>query len=445
MESIMKGFFKQILITTLLVFLLASCGGGGSGKSSANSANISGCKSSSDMELLQCIQRSDFVSATGEATSQSQKIARCTILGSDDYLCELNELNFLAAESTTPTKEQIMSRLIVSDSWMAENFSTYLDAIAAHDSKLRDDLFDLFTSVTAIVIHDEIRHAFFWSETGAIYLDPRYLWLTQEQKNSIPAKQDYRSDFGNLLNFSDISQYTKDGQYAFGSATNRTEVEAMYLLSALLFHELAHARDAFSVSNILLGKSDDVPRFVESDYGNASEALFISYPLQNSIMLDLGEVLYQGVDATHSLISLTAGEVGLAFESDGANDSYNYSYTALDNNGTVRAMPEDTAMLFEETMMNLHFGINRELAFVTELVDNPQFCQDFVFAWTTINRFADNNVIHRAKLVVDALLPNHTHSDYAPDAHGYQPFSQCSNAARGVSRNNTIPPALFWH
>jgi hypothetical protein len=359
-----------------------------------------GCNNSSDYLEFECINRNDFKSADGTSTPESQNIANCTILASTDPFCDLNTLSFIAAESTAPTKEQIMSRVIVSHTWMAENFSDMLDAMPAD---MKTDMYNLFASVTAIVIHDEIRPAFFWGGTGAIYLDPYYLWTTQAQYNTISNDPDFRSDFGAKLGYMSFSRYTNNGVYAFGSGNTRTETQTLHALSALLFHELAHARDAFPVSGIVAAAGNLTPGNIAETLAPASvsENLQANFPLQDDTLFDLANVLYRGFDPYAFLISLTATEVGSLFEADAANDDYAYS-----------SIYEDTAMLFEEVMMKIHFDIDREIAFVTPLNDNLGSCADFSFDWTYINRFADVTVIPRVTYVVDGLLPGHGHTSW---------------------------------
>lgn len=405
-----KNTFMKKLSATAALILLASQLGGCFGE---DDDDFIGCSSSSDYQEFECINRKDFKNAEGVSTTESQTIANCTILASTDPACNLNTLPFIAADSTTPTKEQIMSRLIVSHSWMAENFSDMLDLMPA-------DMYNLFASVTAIVIHDEIRPAFFWGETGAIYIDPYYLWTTLAQYRTISVDPDYRSDFGSELSFMGLNRYTLNGVYAFGSDNTRTQAQTLHSLSAVLFHELAHARDAFPVSGIVAPAGHLTPGNVADTLAptSVSETLDVNFPLQDATLFDLADVLYRGLDPDAFLIALTATQVGSLFEADVANDDYAYS-----------SIYEDTAMLFEEVMMKIHYDIDREMVYATPLNTDLSSCSDFSFDWTHINRFADTDVRPRVKYVVDGLLPGHSHTAFlnSPTADGV--FSWCEPVA----------------
>ncbi len=417
----------------VLTLLLCGCFGG-------DDNEYTGCINSSDYQDFECINLKDFKNADGESTTESQTIANCTILSSTDSPCDLNTLPFIAAESTTPSKAQIMSRLIVSHAWMAENFSAMLD-------NMPPDMYNLFASVTAIVIHDEIRPAFFWSDTGAIYIDPYYLWTTEAQYNTISLDPDYRSDFGDELNFISLTRYTKNGAYAFATGNDRSETQTLYALSAVLFHELAHARDAFPVSVIVAPLGSSTPANIETAHHNQriSVTLEQDLPLQDATMFDLADVMYQGSNPSAYLISLSASDVGAFLEADVANDDYAYS-----------SIYEDTAMLFEEVMMKIHYDIDREMVYATPLNDDQSSCDDFSFDWTYINRYADVGVIPRVTYVVDGLLPGHTHTVFLnnPVADGvfswcepvtpyaftphFSPLASGATISSGINRNH-------WH
>lgn len=408
---------------------LIDSGNGSGGKTAITNSDIPGCVSSSDYDEFACIHINDFVSANGSATAMSRSIAQCTILFSNDNACPLGKLGFIAAKSTNPSKQQILDKLIVSHPWMADNFASFLDSMPA-------DMFNLFASVTAIVIHADIRPAFFWRDTGAIYIDPYYLWLTAEEFTTISEEEDYRSNFGAQLNFISLNRYVKNGSYAFtNSDGSRNSTQAAYALSAVLFHELAHARDFFPTANILAATESNIPTDIIVLNGNASNSLSTTYPLTNTTLFNLAQVQYKGKTPTNDLTVLTASNVGSLFASDGANDDYSYSTTN-----------EDTAMLFEEIMMKIYFDIDREIAFASELVDEPETCADLNFAWFDINRYADVNVIHRVQLVVDMLLPSHSHQAFLANPIADGTFNWCgATAARGFTQTDKALTFDFWH
>ena len=422
----MKSSYTFLLALFICV-LLSSCG-----KGSDSDGKETGCSSYSDIPEFKCIQHSDFIGVDGAVTALTEQIAECTILHSKDNLCPLGTLNFLANESSPPTRTQILSRLIASHPWMADNFKRLLESVP-------DDMLYLFGSVTAIIIHSELRPAFFWPATGAIYLDPDYLWLTQEQLKTISTDADYRSDYGNALSYIGLSRYAKNGSYAYGNADgSRTTLQTLYLLSDLLFHELAHAADYFPATNITTLNHSLTPDQVASALNSpiTSKALTATYGLTSQLMKNLARVLYWGDAATNDLTVLTATDVGDEFFSDGANDDYNYT-----------SIEEDTAMLFEESMMWIHYGIDREVVFATQLADEIQSCDDLSFDWTGINRIGDSLVRSRAELAVSSLLPNsaYSSSDFISNATftWCQPSPNPFHMAKS-SEQRTAPPVTDY-
>lgn len=389
-----------------------------------------GCINSSDYQEFECINRNDFRDADGNQTPLSQTIADCTVLASTEPACNIATLPFIASETTTPNPSQIMSRVIVSHAWMADNFALLLEDMPA-------DMLKLFSSVTAIVIHNEIRPAFFWPNTGAIYIDPYYLWTTLAQYNTISTDPDYRIDYGSELQFVGLARYTLDGEYAFATGNTRTREQTLHALSALLFHELAHARDSFPASAVIAPVASQSPGQLATSLEpeRVSTALQDTYPLQEDTLFDIADVLYRGVTPASFLLAIDALAMGMLLESEGANDDYAYS--------TSR---EDAAMLFEETMMQRHYGIDREIVYATPLNEQQDSCDDFTFDWSAINRFAEPAVLARATFVVNSLLPGHGHGPWLANPGADGVFTWCQPALR---RSPILEPESihfdFWH
>ncbi|CAA0083638.1 Uncharacterised protein [BD1-7 clade bacterium] len=379
----------QRTVSVAALILLAACSGDSdfSGNSYLSSGN------NPEPQLFDNVNRSDFRNADGTVSPLSQTLANCVIIETFEEVCPLSTLSFIGAPATLPTKQQIMDRLIVSHDWMADNFSQLLD-------RMPEDMYRLFGSTTAIVIHSHIRPAFFLPATGAIYLDPQYLWLTAAQRNTISNEQDYRAGFASQVGFANLATYTKNNDFAFGDSTAaiRGQSQTLYALSALLFHELAHAADQYPLT-LIAGRVDaDVRPFnlIKDDQDTSSD-LDRSLPLTSTTMRQIGQVLFQGEKASSTIAALTAAEVGSHFETDGASDTYAYS-----------TKYEDTAMLFEEFMMKIHYNVDRELAFADRPISQP--CQDYNVTYRISNRYQD--VIQRVEFVVDRLLPGHTHQSF---------------------------------
>lgn len=357
-------------------------------------------------EAQQGIFVEDFKNSTGEQTQASKTMAKCALLPGNMQPCDLNTVNFIGYNNPLPSKTDIMNKLIVSHQWMADRFSAALD-------NMPTDMYQLFGSATVILIHSDIRPAYFWSVTGAIYLDPQYLWQTDTEYNTISKEDDYRADFGNELNFISLSRYSKNGDAAWSYET-RTSTDVLYSLSALLFHELAHATDQFPLSEIQNASLSSSPYSLSDTITPSSTAIKATYPLTDSILKRIALVQFKGDTATQDLISLTAQNIADLFVVDGANDDYGYLEYEDGN------FYEDTAMIFEEVMMKVHYNIDREFSFADLLVDSPQYCSDLVLKDPIINRFLDASVNPRAQFIVNKLLPNNTHAGFfsSPPARG---------------------------
>ncbi|NRB37662.1 MAG: hypothetical protein HRU20_04235 [Pseudomonadales bacterium] len=374
----------------------------------------------------------DFIDVDGQSTTRSRTMAECAFY--QDTPCALNTLDFLGNSTATPSKEQIMQRLIVSHPWMAETFSAALD-------DMPEDMYHLFASTTTIVIHANIRPAFFWSDTGAIYLDPQYLWQTQSQLNTISKEEDYRAGFGSALNYMTLARYSLNGKRAW-SYESRSSTDVLYALSALLFHELAHARDFFSISSIQNADKKLSPLALSNISIASSENVDATYPLNSQTLHELANVQFRGVAATQNLIDLFAEDVAALFAPDGANDDYAY----LESLDTLHY--EDTAMLFEEVMMKRHYNIDREFAFANLLSSPIIDCGDLSIQWSVINRFMDDSVIPRAQFIVNALLPNNNHGEFFNNLPAKGRYTYCLPATNARSKGTSpekIQPGYDWH
>ncbi len=166
-------------------------------------------------------------------------------------------------------------------------------------------------------------------------------------------------------------------------------------MSALLFHELAHANDfmppAFVAQvNPQLTASDAIGNLQSSFI---STGLKLQSPLNSQMQYNLGRVMFYGATATDDQKRLGAEQVGLDFSIDGASDSYNYS-----------SQYEDVAMLFEEVMMKRHFNVDRELAFTDAPPATGATCANYVVRWGVRNRIGNPMVKSRAQLIVSKVL-----------------------------------------
>ena len=322
----------------------------------------------------------------------------CVILEDLQEHCSLDTLPLIGMETDSPTIDDIMSRVVISHQWMATRFEQAL-------AELPPDILLLLRATTAIVIDADIRPAFYTTETGAIYLDPAYLWLTSDELATINPQEDFRAGFDDPLKFRSLHRYVKNGSYVYPHGLleeNATKsVNDVVLLSGeLLYHELAHANDFLPPDTWdQLDRTDTVLEAIIANEANfVSGRLYTFDPLQSEILRSLGEVMYEGRDPNAQDLAITAEEVGEEFELDNANDHYAYA----------NARPysfEDSAMLFEETMMKYHFGIDRDIAFTAAPTD-PRYCDGYTIGWGVRNRVGDTDVKARAQLVASEILPS---------------------------------------
>jgi hypothetical protein len=304
----------------------------------------------------------------------------------------INVLPFISQDTNPDPIDTIMDRVLVSHDWMAANFEAYLRA------QTHNDFVELLQSVTAIVISYDIRPAFYAGYIGAIYLDPEYLWLTSAQRDTINETPDYRSNFGEELNYLSPYRYVKNNDYAgqyieIGNRTNRTMENMSSNLARLLYHELAHANDYYPQSihaNIQIQGPTLKEEYQRRYEANAmtSDQLNIRYPLASTEMYGLANVNYSGESANNTQKAYTPSDVAQFFANDLANDDYAYSSTR-----------EDAAMLFEEVMMSHRYGILRDIA----ITDKPEVATSstIVVEWGQRGRIGQPELYDRASYVCE--------------------------------------------
>ena len=314
--------------------------------------------------------------------------------------CSLNKLPLLREESGEVTKDKIASRLVVSHKWMGDRFLETIDL-------LDDDIKEMLGSVTAIVIDKDIHPAFYTTQTGAIYIDPRYLWLSPSEAKDITQKDDFRSSYGDALKFIPAWRYVKGNKPAmsYSNLSNpqqRTVSDIKLNLARLLYHELSHAND-FANKDVVNGVNRDIAIVdaLESGKSNrVSTKLYAKYPLTEPILKHLGKVLYMGENATEDDKKLDSEDVGSLFATDSASNMYNYANQY-----------EDMAMLFESAMMKYHYGIEMDIGFV-DSNNNARKCDDYIVGWGIRNPIAKSDVAKRVNFVLKHILPNNTNWDH---------------------------------
>lgn len=358
----------------------------------------------------------------------SEVMPACVSAQYISQICPYELLPLIGMDHPDPDIDDVMRRVIVSHDWMGLRFEQWLETMPK-------DMLLMFRGVNAIVIDSDIRPSYY-SATGAIYLDPARLWLTNAEKEVIGREPDYRSGFGSELLFNGSYEHTKNGDWAwrfyslFGTE-ERTIEDIRYPMASLLFHELAHANDYQSPAliNAVSRLSDPYYSSIDFDHLTAATALNNYEPLDNTVLKGLAGVSFRGNEATAAEKALTAAEVGPLFEFDGAADYYSYTSDA-----------EDVAMLFTEVMLKHHFNIDRYMYFY-DLNEDAEFCDDYMLQWGQKSRAGASHVAPRAGVVGDVILPEVNFSeDYiasmgpaVPLQTGMGICSSISQAAVGTS------------
>ncbi len=308
--------------------------------------------------------------------------------------CSLGQINLIGQDYPDPTVDNIMDRVITSHPWMAENFRKFLTEEDPHG-----DFKKLLRSVSAIVISYDIRPSYYWVATGAIHLDPQDLWLTPEQRDVIDVAPDYRSSFGQELQYVMPWRYVKDNDYASSYypreyRLSRSVSDLVPDLGSLLYHELAHANDTFPSSTLDSVTGTSIYNAFQQRRGNTiSDKLTDAHPKASTEMMALGQVNYHGKAPNDAQKAYTPDDIAGFFSGDNAPTQYAYSSEA-----------EDVATLFDAAMMSARYGIQRD-----EAVSSPRHATDsslsYVLSWGQRGRVTDPAVMPRSKFVFDLIFP----------------------------------------
>ncbi|PSV51469.1 hypothetical protein [Photobacterium sp. GB-1] len=312
--------------------------------------------------------------------------------------------------NTAVTLTDIEQRIFVSHPWMAEQF---LSALAL----LSSDVLPLFRSVSAIVIADDIRPSFYSANTATIYIDPRYLWRNEQEWLTIIAKPDFRDQFQVNVPFLAVRQSVdSEGNYApwvsneyAENNTMRTTDQLLPALFRLLVHELAHAVDAIPPASLT---SLDPHRTIYQNINAMTplnQTLYDRFPLQDGLLFDAANVLYDGVTPSYEVSTLTALQAGAHFEVEGASDLYGYSNRK-----------EDMAMLFQSYMMYEHFGLQDRFLFLSQNEGIALGCGRYTVEWGQTGRMFDPLVYERMVLAAGAILQRDLSVSSTPERKAMQ-------------------------
>ncbi len=341
--------------------------------------------------------------------------------------CQFNELPLIAQDTTTPSVDDIMDRVVVSHHWMGENFRSFLENNDPHN-----DFKNLLRATTAIVISYDVRPSYYWVVTGAIHLDANYFWLTPEERDTINQAPDYRASFGSDLDFAMPWRYVKNNNYtttyiAQNSRESRQPEDILYGLTSLMYHELAHANDFFPASSwSSLQNTDEIlvaAQKISNTIGYQSERLTSVLPLLGDEMLALAQVRYHGVSANGTQKSYQPSDITAFFSAESAPQFYNYS-----------SIREDYAMLFDGFMMKARYDISRDVA-VTNLPKNAT--ETYIVNWGQRGRIGEESIKPRVLYALKNILPEFANAESAVNA---LPQPIMMNSGSSWANNLAISP-----
>ena len=334
------------------------------------------------------------------ATALTDCIYSPKLSSSPNNLCTLAHLPLLgqAHPGQAPSVEQVMQRVLVSNDWMGQVFERFL-----REQDPNNDFRRMLAATTAVVIGSRVRPAFYWSATGAIYLDASYLWLSPEQRDTLSEAPDPRSAYGKSLSYSSPWRYVLNNAYAtkvypVKDRASRELAELRFELGRLLYHELAHAAD-FLPPRVHASLNSGLRVYEAVPAQTTSLSLLQRLAFYAQQMVGLGKVLFFGATATATQIAYTPDDIANFFSHDRVTDDYSYSLP--DGQSVPR---EDAAMLVEEAMMQLRYGVMRDVAITPRLQDGASSA-DLLLTWGQRGRVGETAIRPRVALVLADLLP----------------------------------------
>ena len=372
------------------ILLLVACGGGGGSSAPAPINNTSPpAPASAPVDVAPEITapqptlgEQTALIQTVVASPISEPLMSCLVRVSPGA-CTFEKVPLIGMETAAPTIDDVMSRVIVSHEWMGIRFREILERMPA-------EILLLMRGLTGVVISYDVRPSFYTSQTGAMYLDPDRMWLTEAERAVIDSDPDFRGEFAKKLDFIMLWRYVSGNTDI--RAFNRDIDSVSIRTASLLFHELAHANDFFPPES--LASIDRSLSVAVAARSRLSARLSNDLPLSSTVMRDLAQVSFNSNDvpASQQQAALTADDIAIEFPSDNANDYYNYS-----------SQFEDLAMAFEEAMMFHSYGISRDVAITN--APNSNQCGDFLVSWGQRNRIGDSAVQARSLLAASLILP----------------------------------------
>lgn len=314
-----------------------------------------------------------------------------------DTTCSFLKLPLLGQNGLAPSVPEVLERVLVSHQWMGQRFAEFLAL-----QEMNPDFMPLFRSVTAIVIADDLKSSFFDAATGALYLRPRILALTKEERSQIFEPLSTGSPWSSLSFFTRWRYVMGEepvlggGDIPYRSTKSFELADLQYEIARTLYHELAHAADFFPPA-VLKG----IPAW-QRPWGYASERVLANKlasaqlgserPIAKEPGYTLLNTLAQAIFRDNSkldtsLLSLSATEYAAEFDQAEGVDLYAF----------VDAQ-EDFALLYESAMMQLRYGAIREVAVFDRSAPETVI-------WGEAGRIGRDTIKARARQAMSAIRP----------------------------------------
>jgi len=391
--------FSVVSSVAMLSLVIGCDSGGGSGDSVGGTPRpVSSVSGSNDTDYgyngAELIEVEDNYAAR-QYGPYAAVLKECVLADAVADSCAVSKLPFLGDGNATPTIDQIMDRTIVSHNWMALRFEEVLRAAP-------DTLLHMFSSITVVQISSKVRPSYYTSITGAIHLDPNFLWTTVAEKLTIDAEPDYRAGFGNDLQFWFLTTYRDAAGerlipfFSLLDDSVRTVEDIIISTNSLLFHELTHAVDAMPLNKLSsIDQSLSASEAIRATRDDRPSILLRSLePLNSEALYKIAQVRFRGRDATQEQIATTPMDAGTNMSTDGAAVLYGYL-----------TQYEDLAELVTTALMGFHYDGYTNVAFVQKPADSENYtCDELAVGWGQRNRLADPMVRERARLATELVV-----------------------------------------
>jgi len=310
--------------------------------------------------------------------------------------CTLEKLPIIAQEHSPIDVEAIMQRVLVTHDWMGLRFEQLLH-------RMPQDMRAMFGPVATIVIGSDVRPSTYSPGLAKIRIDPWYLWMSVDEKQTVSNEDDYRAAFQQKIQFKGLWRYAKNNAYTSYSYSLDDEKERPInhletSFASLMFHELGHANDYMPPSAIL--ELDPQQRFWEN--AASMQDKWIHNQLYDepslleseSFLYGLANVRFTDAEATEFQAAVLADQAGEMMSQGGKTNFYSYA-----------SKQEDVANLLEVAMMKYHYGVDMDIGFANRPSLEEITCNDYKVAWGVRNRIGSDLVWPRAEFVASKILP----------------------------------------